>query len=207
MIQAMDIRKDNLMANRFQANQYALVLAFVAERDGEHCLICQRPGSRVKLQVDHADNDPTNFDPANLHLMCGKCNCEKRQMTIAEQKRLIKKYSAKNERERERHKGTSATNTIRAVVDYKSGSVEMQASSYFEPHFREWVLQIIIANGFIIKREAINSGAEFVGCSTIATKRYLDKMTSAVGNLIQRRDGFGMDIIEFKDKPKRSKSR
>jgi hypothetical protein len=204
MIQAMDSTKGNRMANRFQANQYALATAFITERDGNHCLICGRSGDRISLQIDHADNDPTNFNPDNLHLMCGRCNCTKRQMTVAEQKRHVKKYSAKNERERERTKGTSATNTIRAVVDYKSGSIEMQASSYFEPQFREWILQMIITNGSILKREAVNSGAEYVGCSSIASKRYLDKMVSAMGVLRETRNGMGMDVIEFKDKMKRN---
>ena len=97
----MDSTKGNRMANRFQANQYALATAFITERDGNHCLICGRSGDRISLQIDHADNDLTNFNPDNLHLMCGRCNCTKRQMTVAEQKRHVKKYSAKNERERE----------------------------------------------------------------------------------------------------------
>lgn len=192
------------MGNRFQESHYKLAYSFIAERDGDYCLICgpKKDGFRYRLQIDHADNNQDNGSPENLHLLCPRCNCQKRQLPVAEQKKLIKVYSDKNVREREREHGTGATKQIKALVDYSSGSIEMQANSHYENNYREWLLANIKQIGFITKYESIHSGAEFVGCSSVTSDRYLKKMISATGVLKLARDPIGNTIVIFKDKPK-----
>lgn len=40
-----------------------------------YCVTCgMRPDDGVRLEVDHMDEDATNNDPANLQVLCTKCN-------------------------------------------------------------------------------------------------------------------------------------
>jgi len=186
------------MANRMQKNHRALAYAFIAERDGEYCLDCYKAPPTVKLEIDHADNNPSNNDPSNLHLLCSKHNLAKRHMAVPAQKRYIKRLSAKNEREREKRPELSATHQVRTNVDYTSGSPEMQASAHFETQFRDWLIEFIGTFGSILKSEAVHSGAETVGCSSVASYRYLQKMTSGAGALKEMKDEQKRTIIVFK---------
>jgi hypothetical protein len=186
------------MANRFQIRQHEIAYNFIAARDGEYCLICKKKPPATKLQIDHADNDPKNWDPENLHLLCQKHNLQMRGKPAAEHKRLIRSYSAKNERERARERGRESTGQVKTLVDFRNASPEMKANSYYEIRYREWLLAIIRDQGFITKLEAVNSGAEVVGCSPLTANRYLAKLTSSVGPLKERKDATGTVIVEFR---------
>jgi len=188
------------MPNRFQIHQHEIAYRFIAARDGEYCLdpSCKRKPPAVKLQIDHADNNPSNWDPENLHLLCQKHNLEMRQKTAAEHGRLVREYSAKNEREREKERGRESTGIVKEMVDFRAGSPEMKANSYYEIRYREWIFRIMREQGFITKADAINSGAEVVGCSPLTASRYLAKLTSSVGTLKETRDATGTIVIAFR---------
>ena len=185
------------MANRFQVNNHAIAYQFIAARDGEYCLICRKKPPKTKLQIDHADNNPDNWNPENLHLLCQKDNVTLRGKPISEHKKTIRDYSARNERERERERGLEGTHRVKELVDYRNASPEMKANSYYETQYREWVLTVVRDQGVITKPEAINSGAEVVGCSTLTAGRYLVKLTSAVGPLKESKDATGTLVIKF----------
>lgn len=191
-----DLKKEKEAAvpNRFQVNQHEIAYKFIAARDGEYCLVCRKKPPAVKLQIDHADNNRDNWDPDNLHLLCRTDNMKLQQMTVQEHKKYISYYSAKNECASARGR----THTIKEMVEYREASPEMRANSYFETQFREWLLTTIRNNGFIIKKEAVYSGAEVVGCNPTTALRYLGKLTSSVGNLKESRDATGTIIITFK---------
>ncbi len=186
------------MAKRFQVNDHKIAYAFLAAREGEQCIICRRTPQQVKLQIDHMDNNPNNNDPDNLHLVCRTHNLLLRQKTIREHREYIQKYSAVCVSVSEKVRGVGSTHMIKDLVDYNYGSTEMQVNSHCERQFREWLLKVLLKNNFIPKKEAIDSGAEVVGCSQATTLRYLDKMTSAVGNLKESIDPMGIKIITFK---------
>lgn len=188
------------MANRFQRNQHEMAYRFIAARDGEYCLdpACRKGPPRVKLQIDHADNNPSNWDPDNLHLLCQRHNLKMRQLTRAEHKRLIALYSAKNVCVQKCARGNPSTALAKELVDYRQGSTEMQANSYFENQYREWILAYIKSNGMIPKEEAIYSGAETVGSSPATTTRYLKKLTSTAGPLQEKKDATGTVVITFR---------
>lgn len=186
------------MPNRFQINQHDIAYKFIRARDGEYCLQCGRRPPTTQLQIDHADNDPNNWDPENLHLLCRKHNSELRGKTVAEHLELIQGYSAKNERERARKRGRENTHLVKELIDFRNASPEMKANSYYETQYREWLLTNIREQGFIVKVEAVNSGAEVVGCSPLTANRYLAKLTSSVGPLKESKDGTGTVIINFK---------
>jgi len=74
----------------------------------------------------------------------------------------------------------------------------MQASAHFETQFRDWLIEFIGTFGSILKSEAVHSGAETVGCSSVASYRYLQKMTSGAGALKEMKDEQKRTIIVFK---------
>jgi len=188
------------MPNRFQVKVYKIFYDYIAARDGEYCLIGRigHKKCRGKLQIDHADSNPRNWNYDNLHLLCQKHNLEMRNRTSDEHLRIIRAYSAKNVRESVRERGIESTHILKAIVNYSQGSIEMQANSICERIFIDWILTEIKRLGQLLKKEAINSGAAVAGCSTVTASRYLDKLTCSVGPLQESRDQTGTVIISFR---------
>ncbi len=190
------------MPKRFTVKQHATVYQFIVARDGEYCLIChvchKIPLPNVPLEIDHADNNPDNWQPENLHLVCKNDNLDLRSFTTEEHIALISECSAFNEREKERERGTAGTSLVKDLVDYRNASPEMKANSYYEIQYRDWVLTIVRENRLITKEEALNSGSEVVGCSQLSASRYLAKLTSGVGPLKQFKDATGTMVITYK---------
>jgi hypothetical protein len=148
----------------------------------------------VKLQIDHADNNPSNWTPDNLHLLCQTHNLQFRGIAVKKKLRTLSRYSANNVCVRERTYGSIGTKVAKDTLDYRSGSVEMKANSLFEPAFTEWLLTRLP----MVREEAQYSGAQVVGCSPETAKRYMKKLTSAAGPLREFRDGMGITMVGFK---------
>jgi hypothetical protein len=192
------------MPNRFQTAQHQLAYDFIIKRDGEYCLACfnengiKRGPPAIKLQIDHADNNPSNWSSTNLHLLCQKHNLEMRNKPSAEHKRLIEDYSAKNECVRARENHHTPTVTAKEQVDYACGSQEMRANCIFEQRWLDFMHEWIRVNGSIPKSETINAGAAAAGCSTSTTARYLAKYSSSFGCFQESRDSAGVKIIVYR---------
>lgn len=71
----------------------------------------------------------------------------------------------------------------------------MQANYLFEVDYRSWLLSFVIEHGFITKREAVNAGAEVVGCNPTTSSKYLSKLTSLAGPLNEAKDMLGEVVI------------
>ena len=183
------------MPNRYQINQHRIIYSFLAARDGEYCLICGPGKQHKKLEIDHGDGDPDNWSPPNLHLLCRKHNLELRSVPVKKHLSTIRGYVTKNEIAREKQNSLPLTKLVRDLVDYRQGSPEMQANSYFELQYREWVLGELSRLGSMKMDDAIYGGAEVVGCSPVTTGRYLKKLTSVLGVLQEGKDGYGNKII------------
>ena len=209
------------MPNRFQIQTYDWVYRFLTLKYGEKCLICEQAPPKIKLEVDHADGNCLNNDPENLHLLCHKCNLELRNWPAKDHLELIKMYSAKNERVSERveninHNGNQENgknnhhngnghniqgNTAlnKYLLDYNTGSLEMKANSIFETNFRVWIISVIKEKGSYPKKQAVNAGAEFIGCNIQTIGRYLDKLTSDTGILTESSDSLHRTVIKLKE--------
>lgn len=165
--------------------RYAWVYKFLALRDGEKCFMCKRAPPKVKLIVEHKDNDETNWDESNLRLACRSCN---------------KKLSLPNVKERK--KTENPTQAVRDHVDYQQGSAEMQASDLMETPYWHWIKAKITALNLkgedLPKKEAINGGAYTVGCSTTTSRKYLDKLTSEEGPLKEVKTEWKVKVIRFR---------
>lgn len=157
---------------------------FLVLRDSELCLLCQRgPGKNRRFEIDHIDSNPRNDDPANLCLLCSQCNKKLQILTPSEHKKLVRRRYAQLVCEWECVRGNPSTLIKKSQVGYSEGNKEMQANNLFEVEYREWLLRQVKLGGYYPKDEAINAGAEEVGCSPATATRYLNKLTSAAGVL------------------------
>lgn len=157
---------------------------FLVLRDTEQCLLCSRkPGKGRRLEIDHMDTNPQNDDPDNLCLLCPQCNKRLEILNPAEHKKILRKRYVQFVCESVCVRGNPSTLINHSEVDYSKGSPEMQANSRFENPYREWILERVRLHGYYPKEEAINSGAEEIGCSPASASRYLVKLTSESGVL------------------------
>lgn len=188
------------MPNRFQTAQHDLAYNFLVAYEGEYCLIGKIGHKKCEggLQIDHADNNPWNWKPGNIHLVCQKHNLELRKLTTKQHKALMARYCARNEREREKTKGDIPGDVLASMVDYSSGSTEMQVNVRCKQIFADWVIQLINKHGQWPKTDVINSGAHISGCNPQTSRRYLDALTSSVVPLQESRDETGTMIVTFR---------
>lgn len=176
------------MPRRWATETRAWAYRFLCLRDGEICQVCHRsPTTFYSLDIDHSDGNPKNNRESNLRLLCRSCNVSQ------ENHRLAKSRSVQGERE------SSWTRVVKLSVPYRDGSPEMQANLLFEIDFRAWLIQHISKYEFISKKEAINSGAEVVGCNPTTSAKYLAKLTSQRGPLAEMKDMLGDLVIVSKD--------
>ena len=191
------------MANRFQHKTRLWVYRYLVLRDGNKCQHCgkipaalnEKPTARKPafLEIDHIDGNKRNDEPTNLQLLCKTCN------VIKENKGRAGRESPSAMREREMREGQPATRIARELVNYmEEAPATMQANFLYEMTFRQWLLDKIAKHGSFLKQDAIDAGAEVIGCSPVTTKRYLDKLTSAAGVLQETRDMIGGTYLIFK---------
>jgi len=180
---------------RWPTKQRFWVYQYLAARDGECCLLCRKkPTTRHRLEIDHLDNVALNDNPANLHLLCSRCNKRLETLPVAVKKKMLLQAVEVCLCERD-NRGTFITKN---QVDYVKGSPEMQANDLFELDFRAWVLDKIRQYSSYPKDEAINSGAEVVGCSPLTAARYIKKLLSAEGVLQETKNPLKQMILTFK---------
>lgn len=138
----------------------------LSRRDGEYCFIGGESSTRESLVIDHADNDNSNNDLANLHLMCQSMN------------------ALKNPRGRDRKKMSSVCVSVceelSRIESAQPSSAEFKKNLQSEPDFRHWLFVEIWRKGGLPLDEVINCGAAVARCSQESIKRYLRKEYSRV---------------------------
>ena len=201
---------------RWSKKTRAWAYSYLVLRDGEQCAICHatptaqnksstaqnkkdlRTTSLVSstahntLDIDHIDGNPNNDNPDNLRLLCRRCN-------VATSDRLHpRKHYSSDLRERERKEGRPATRIARKDANYREGSSEMQANLLYEVKFRRWLMRKVTTEGGYDRTTAIAEGAELVGCSPLTTARYITKLTSPSGPLMEMEDALYHRILILK---------
>jgi hypothetical protein len=144
------------------------------------------------LDIDHIDGNHKNDDPDNLRLLCRRCN-------VATSNRNAPRRNLSSDlRERERKGGRPSTRIARKDANYRDGSSEMQANLLYEDPFRRWLMRKVITEGGYDRSTAIAEGAELVGCSPLTTARYITKLTSPLGPLMEMDDALYHRILVLK---------
>ena len=182
------------MPRRWGVNTRLWAYRYLVLRDGEFCNRCRKiPTTQNSLDIDHINGVEKDDAPSNLRLLCRRCN-----VILGNQARPHRGLPSA-QRERERSQGKPATAVAKGDVPYREGGPEMQANLLFEVPFRSWLLTTIREQKEYLKSEAINSGAEIIGCSPTTTSKYLSKLTSSQGPLKETKDLLGHSILIFKD--------
>jgi hypothetical protein len=193
------------MSRRLEKKPRLIIYGLIAYREGEYCLPCfvegagrRGPKSGVKLELDHADNDETNWNPDNIHLCCKAHNLKFRRLTSKAHVSLMREYSAVNVCARAKENMDPRKARIIAEVDLKSGSTELLLNSIYEPGWLNWMHERLTSMGSINKKEAINAGAAAQRCSNTTTARYYDVHTSSEGVFEEFTDGSGHRCIRYR---------
>uniref|UniRef100_A0A6M3ILY0 Putative homing endonuclease n=1 Tax=viral metagenome TaxID=1070528 RepID=A0A6M3ILY0_9ZZZZ len=187
------------MPNRWKTGERAWAYQYLAERDGEICQKCHGGiTEKGALDIDHIDGKKTNNDPRNLRLLCRSCNVA---MGNKARSRRRAAEALSIEKEALRTEGRPETRIVRQIVDFRGDEspTSMQANQLYETDFRVWLLSYLRANHFILQEDAVNGGAEAVGCSPQTARRYIAKLTSITGPLNRHRDKLKNTLITFKD--------
>ena len=135
----------------------------IKKRDGAYCRGCQVLETERELIIHHKDNNNSNNNYSNQILLCRKCNY------------LV--HPRLSERE--------PLDVCGGVSEPFDTPSEIKINREKEPLFRKYAEEEVKANGQILERELINSGAEKLGLSIRTTPKYLKKMCSALG-ILQR---------------------
>ena len=193
------------MSNRIGNSQRARMYPYVVRIHGNYCIACfikdkvKRGPPGVKLELDHANGDYTDWSPGNIFPVCKNHNLEFRGMKPARHKKLLQRYSIQNERERERENLSTGKTLIKEEADYKSGPPEMKANSSYEPKWLTFMHTQISADGNIMKDDAISGGAHASGCAVQTSRNYLIKYTSPWSCFQETIDSSGSRIIKYRD--------
>ncbi len=144
------------------------------------CDICRCKREKQYLQVHHIKTNKSHTkynDPSNLMVLCNdytdrKCHKDLHKTLTSGEREKENKIIIKNE------------------VDYQTGSAEMAVNEYAEYPYRNWVKAKIrnSPDKRILKKEAVNGGAEVCGINPTTVYKYLGKMTSEEGELEEYKD-------------------
>ena len=147
------------------------IFDFLVHRDGERCFIGGEPGDRHSLTVDHWDNDNSNNDPPNLHLICRSMN------------------NVKNPRGRD-HRGKLLSSVCVCVCDKpaqaiieppRTISAEFLKNQAAEPAFLHWLFAETVHLGRVSVDDVIDCGATVAHVSQVTIHRYLKKAACKIG--------------------------
>lgn len=161
----------------------------------------------IVLEIDHVNEDKNDWRLENLQLLCKSHNVGKSNRLRPRRSKnrvsgdlcvCVCSGDQKCRICRLGKEGQPGTRIGKTVVDYAHGSPEMQASGFYELAFRDWVLRTLRGTDHVEKEDLIHSGAEIVGCSSSTAERYLRKLTSSAGPLLERRDMLGRTVILLK---------
>jgi hypothetical protein len=141
----------------------------IVQRDGgAYCFIGGEPLTYETAVIDHWDNDNSNNDLENLHLMCKSAN------------------AVKNPRGRDsRHKVLSPVcgNVYVQIFEnehLRVNSLELLKNMQAEPDFKHWLFRKVVREGSVLFEDSLDEGAAVARCSQETIRRYLKKEVSKV---------------------------
>ena len=178
----------------------------IAEAEGDRCIICwvekgvRKGPPSTRLEIDHADGDPTNWSWGNLHLVCHRDNCRLREMPLKARVTTLRSYSDQVERERERENKPTWATILKDEIPYEYGPPEMRANKVFLKRWLFRVHQILKEEGSEKKKDLIARSAHFAKCSKQTSTNYLEVYASIDGPFLEIMDNDGSLIITYRQK-------
>ncbi len=177
---------------RLTKKQRRRACEFLIWRDGSKCQICEKEDlpDVYRCAVDHINGNKRDHRAVNMRRASHSCNNGNAFYQKQANSNTDTAYTApvRERKKTGRSAPRDATETLHKAVNYQDGPVESQINDNCELDFRDWERAYINAHGSILRREAINSGAEKFGCSTMATRRYQDKLDSDAGPFRKLKD-------------------
>lgn len=179
------------MPKRLPPTLHARVYEKLVLLHGASCQSCGASEPPLgRLDIDHRDNDRTNYDPENLQLLCRTCNVKKQR-----NKEIARRFPELEAWTRNSPSVCATEQVRRDIGDSEDGGPIWRANCRMEPSFRQFILEMLNDRAAIQQRKAIFAGAEHSGCSPETARRYLGKMTSDRGPCMIAKDQFGRSLI------------
>ncbi len=157
-IQRQDIQprdKTQRERKRLSAKARQLVAEYLDSVYGHKCTLCP---ATDRLEQDHVNGNRNDNRLTNFRWLCHTCNLAARRLIPS---------AGLDESERKLEDGLT--------------SAEISINRDKEPAYRRWLFVRASDRRPLYVDEAINAGAETVGCSPLTTRRYLAKAVSKSG--------------------------
>ncbi len=165
------------MPNRYQSAARKDLMEQIARYEGFYCLACAIEGAgrrcppSVKLEIDHAGRE--------MHIVCKTHNLAMRRLTLEQHELRMAEYSAENVCVR--IKAGELSSSVRQQVDYRDGSIEMQASRIILDKWLCFMNEYLRDNRHITKDSAIYAGAMASGGNPSTIYRHVRTFTAFNG--------------------------
>ena len=203
------------MPTKLSNAQHDAIYQTIAKAEGEECIVCHmdhfipRKTERrnyksprgFKLEIDHADGDRTNWAWSNLHLVCKKHNCALRGMTMSKHITLLRGYSIRLERERDRENLPTYKSVLKEGLSYDNASLELKLNKTYEAAWGRYAHKSLRDSGTVLKKNMISGGAMAANCSIQTSTNYLTKYTAPNGPFEEKQDEDGNRIIAYRAVP------
>lgn len=159
----------------------------IVQAEGEECIVCHMehivPRKQLRrvyksprgfrFEIDHADNDRTNWDWENIHLVCKKHNCTLRGMTTSAHLTLMQAYRVQLEREREREGLTTWKSITKDMISFDGAPTVVQLNRRYRPIWIRYVIGLLTAEHSFDRTRLIVNAANKAGCSKQTSENYL----------------------------------
>ena len=121
--------------SRLNGRNRPKVYKILVERDGERCFICQKPGNLNTLEIDHLNGNVKDWREQNIHLLCEKCNKDKRKWGCV----IISPMSV-SVRE-------GVLNNVETSEEIRFISAEGKKSEVYKPKVRNYIYKELMIHG------------------------------------------------------------
>lgn len=156
------------MSRMNSRNRKKYLAEIVRRSGGLYCFIGGEGLPSDDAIIDHWDNDNSNNDPLNLHIICASMN------------------AVKNPRGRDKHHQILSPiygNMYERIWEsepQRTNSIQIIKSLQAEPDFRHWLFWKVVHDGKVSFEDALDTGAAFARCSQETIRRYIKKEVSEV---------------------------